>query len=1115
MRITQLLKWCLRLWVLVSFLFGSPAGAVPQNGQVVAGSAAISQVGPQTTINQTSQNAVINWQGFNTASNESVKFNQPNASSIALNRITSGLPTTFAGSLSANGQVWIVNPAGVLFTSTSRIDVAGLLATTHDITNANFMNGHYQFDAVPGFENSKIINNGLISIKDSGLAALVAPGVENNGIIQANLGRVALSSGSAFVLDLYGDQLINFGTSPAVQNGYVSNSGKITATGGKVFLTANSAAQVVDNVISMSGTIEATTASTGQHGEIILNGGHSGATRVSGKLNASNGGHIETSGDVLIIEPSAEINAGAGGSWLLDPRDITINSGSGLSHNSGAPAFTPTSNNSIIGATLIANQLSAGTSVTIDTGASGGQNGDISITSSITDSQSSGSSPTLTFNAAGAITFTGGAGTTISSAGAIPFNVVFNAASVALSSPINVGTANVSITTTGAITQTATGTITAGLLTTNSGAGTALSTATSSISRFNATNSGGAISLANSIPLNITGITQSAAAGTLTITNTGAITQSGGIISVTGASSFAAGAANNITLGSNNALTGAVTIVSGNTVTLNNNIALSLAASTISGNLIASTVPASNASITQTGILTVAGTSNFSVGGAVITLGSNNLFSGAVSLNNTGANAVSIKNVTNLILGTSVVGQNLTVTTTGNSITQTGTLTVPGTSSFTAGANLINLSLGNTLTGAVTLSNSGATNPVTLNNTIATTLPVTTVGGVLTITSGGNLTLNGALTSGATSGQRSIILSAPSLINNVGAAVLVPGAGNTYVVYLSNVTGNTFNSLASGNQAIWNKTIGTLVPGSVPSGNRYVFANQPSVTVTTTSTSKAYGTDLTGTVGILFSVSAFVNAATYGNVFTQDTTANALTGVAPTSLGAAATATVSGSPYAVTSAATSTTGYAVVLNNAGTITVTPKALTITANNQSKVYGSLFTFAGTEFTSNGLVNADSISSITLTSAATPVTATVAGSSYPIVGSAAVGSGLGNYTIAYTNGSFAVTPKALTITANNQSKVYGSLFTFAGTEFTSNGLVNADSISSITLTSAATPVTATVAGSSYPIVGSAAVGSGLSNYTIAYTNGSFAVTPKALTITANNQTKVYGSAFTFAG
>jgi hypothetical protein len=356
-----LFKKVVNLLTLSSFLLWNFAAALPEGGSVAQGSAQISQAGAQTTINQTSQNTVINWHGFDTAATESVKFNQPNSSSIALNRINSGQPTNFNGSLSANGQVWLLNPSGVLFGSTSKIDVAGLLVTTHNITDSNFMSGNYVFTFDPNFSNSKIINNGLISVLDSGIVALVGPGVENNGIIQANLGKVYLSSGAAFVLDMYGDSLINFGSSPAVQNGYVSNTGTITATGGKVYMTANSAAGVLDNVISMSGTIQATTASTGAHGQIILNGGHAGTVKVSGKLNASSGGKIETSGYNLDLT-GADINAGIGGTWLLDPPVI----------------YTSTWNG------LISTQLNSGTNVTLSTGISGLGAGDIYVDAPIT-----------------------------------------------------------------------------------------------------------------------------------------------------------------------------------------------------------------------------------------------------------------------------------------------------------------------------------------------------------------------------------------------------------------------------------------------------------------------------------------------------------------------------------------------------------------------------------------------------------------------------------------------------------------------------------------------------------------------------------------------------------
>ena len=180
----------------------------------------------------------------------------------------------------------------------------------------------------------------------------------------------------------------------------------------------------------------------------------------------------------------------------------------------------------------------------------------------------------------------------------------------------------------------------------------------------------------------------------------------------------------------------------------------------------------------------------------------------------------------------------------------------------------------------------------------------------------------------------------------------------------------------------------------------------------------------------------------------------------------------------------------------GTLTVNPAPLTITANNDSKTYGTLKTFSGTAFTETGLVtaNGDTITGVTETSTGAPVSATVG--TDPIVPSAATGSGLSNYTISYVNGTLTVNPATLTITANNDSKTYGTLKTFSGTAFTETGLVtaNGDTITGVTETSTGAPVSATVG--TDPIVPSAAAGSGLSNYTITYVNGTLTVNPATL-------------------
>src|SRR5262249_12790211 len=141
----------------------------------------------------------------------------------------------------------------------------------------------------------------------------------------------------------------------------------------------------------------------------------------------------------------------------------------------------------------------------------------------------------------------------------------------------------------------------------------------------------------------------------------------------------------------------------------------------------------------------------------------------------------------------------------------------------------------------------------------------------------------------------------------------------------------------------------------------------------------------------------------------------------------------------------------------GSFTVSPAPLTITASNVSKTYGVAYTPdtvpPSGDFSVSGLLNSDTVSSITLKTAGYPATATVGGSPYTVSPSAAVGTGLGNYTISYVVGSITVGPASLTITAANKSKTYGTTYTpntsYPSTDFSVSGLLNSDTVSSITL------------------------------------------------------------------
>ncbi|CAK0739180.1 hypothetical protein CCP2SC5_1000005 [Azospirillaceae bacterium] len=321
----------------LSVMIGVPTKSLadPQGGSVVAGNATISRNGSgQTTIRQSSNKAIINWQSFNIGENEHTRFEQPSSSAIALNRVVGADPSSILGRLSANGHVWLVNPHGIFFGSNSQIDVAGLVATTHNITNEDFLIGRYVFqsdDAVTG----TIENQGRITIADAGLVAFVAPGVANRGVIAARLGEVTLASGKVFTIDLYGDQKINLamdqktarrvtGRDGRPVEALVQNTGQIFADGGRVHLTAAAARDVVDNVINTSGVIQARSVER-RSGEIILNGGDAGAVQVSGTLDASGrdpgqrGGVVQTLGERVRLTADARVDVSgpAGGGDVL------------------------------------------------------------------------------------------------------------------------------------------------------------------------------------------------------------------------------------------------------------------------------------------------------------------------------------------------------------------------------------------------------------------------------------------------------------------------------------------------------------------------------------------------------------------------------------------------------------------------------------------------------------------------------------------------------------------------------------------------------------------------------------------------------------------------------
>jgi filamentous hemagglutinin family protein len=290
---------------LAALALAGTAHAGPSGGTVSAGSASIAGDGTgHVTVTQTSDRAILDWNSFSIGTGESTRFIQPGSTSVAVNRVTGADPSSILGNLTANGRVVLINRNGIAFGKDATVDVGGLVATTADIDRQAFMaTGSLNFSggSLPG---ASVVNEGRITVRDAGLAALVAPRVRNSGTIVANLGRVALGAGTGFTVDFYGDGLVSFAPDGIVAAkigdgaaALVEHSGVIEASGGKVLLSAAAARDVVNASVNVSGVVRADGISR-KGGSIVLSG--SGSVTANGRITADSdkqaGGTIAISG---------------------------------------------------------------------------------------------------------------------------------------------------------------------------------------------------------------------------------------------------------------------------------------------------------------------------------------------------------------------------------------------------------------------------------------------------------------------------------------------------------------------------------------------------------------------------------------------------------------------------------------------------------------------------------------------------------------------------------------------------------------------------------------------------------------------------------------------------
>ncbi|WP_296746695.1 MBG domain-containing protein, partial [Mesorhizobium sp.] len=358
-----------------------------------------------------------------------------------------------------------------------------------------------------------------------------------------------------------------------------------------------------------------------------------------------------------------------------------------------------------------------------------------------------------------------------------------------------------------------------------------------------------------------------------------------------------------------------------------------------------------------------------------------------------------------------------------------------------------------------------------------------------------NLQTTGDLTIAAgakVSGSNPVLAASGKFINNRGSDAVTATSGR-WLVYAAAPTGNTFGNLNSNNTAVWNTEAGATVSAT---GNRYVFNYQPTLTFTSTDTTKTYGD--TTMPALAYSVSGY--QAGVANAYLGDSAQNAFTGgPSLSSAGTSSTADVGSGPYAITISAgdlASLNGYAFAFNSAGTLTIAKRAITVTADSgQGKTYGdsdpASYTYSVSDL-GNGVALSGSLDRVAGENAGT----------YLIGQGTLTNANNSNYDIAYVGANFTIAKRAITVTVDQgQGKVYGDSDPSAYTYTVSN-------LGGLTLTGSLDRVAGENAGT-YAI-GQGTLDVSNSNYDIAFVGADFTIAKRAITVTADAKSRIYGDA-----
>ncbi len=289
------------LAIVVTCCFSFNAQANPIGAQVVNGAAAINQSGNTLTVTN-SPNAIINWQGFSINQNETTHFIQQSAASSVLNRVVGSDPSQLLGALTSNGKVFLINPSGILVGQGARIDVAGLVASTLNISNTDFFAGKLNFSPLTlagEGQGERVVNAGHITTPEGGTVYLIAPQVENSGLITTPKGETILAAGNTV-------QLIDTAT-PGVtvqvtgRDNNATNLGQILADSGRI--------GVVGAVVRNSGALSANSL-VSEGGRVFLKASKDTYVEGNGNIEArgTQGGSVDVLGNRVAITDNSSID---------------------------------------------------------------------------------------------------------------------------------------------------------------------------------------------------------------------------------------------------------------------------------------------------------------------------------------------------------------------------------------------------------------------------------------------------------------------------------------------------------------------------------------------------------------------------------------------------------------------------------------------------------------------------------------------------------------------------------------------------------------------------------------------------------------------------------------